>query len=814
MKTTATVSLFFLACMAILHAGETYEWGRVPIGGGGYQTGVVSHKGTPGLVYMKGDVMGLHRRKPGDRRWYQTTWSFTPDDGLISGCGGIGVDPRNGGVLYTLMGEWPSENGGVYKSTDYGDTWTKTIAVLERANTGDERKWANNVAVDPNNGDVVYVGTRENGLLRSLDGCATFDFKPHPDIPVDPDTAVKYTNPDKATKDSISGHVGTRNVVIDPSETVSNPLRSKTIYAGVYTKGVYRSTDGGQNFSLMQGSPAQPRWMKLAANGTLYVLNNHGGGLWKYDGAWTMVKSGAYTALAVDPFDTGGQRLLLCDGKVYYRTSDGGVTWETLAKGDGWVDVHPPDWDLRSSSASVAALDFDLNTPNRLYQSEAFGVWVTADPWATPIQWRPMHEGCEGTVVFGLSCPPDNGTVFPLYSGGSDANNYSHHNPTEDFPYAKLAPVLPPDEGTQWLAYCSDYDFCMSRPDVMYRVVQAHNDRQYVSKTTSGGKTAADWTVVASSHNTSPLPRPLSWNGRTHKLAVSATDPDACFMAGTGGYGNYYTLDGGTTWTKLTGVVPDDHGFITQSGYKMYGRDKPVCADRVDGNYIYGYYKKKFYRSNGKGANGTWTNPYTFDSDREPAEWKLCSYHLQAAPDHEGHLVLNFGQNGLWMTTDHGDSWTKVNGVEDCRSCGWGKMAPDSDYSTMYIHAKIDGKWGIYRSTDLAQTWTKITPDHIAFNNAGIVTGDLQTYGTVYFSESARGIVYGKIADATTGTAQPARVQPMQHRGITKTDNCVVVDIRGRKIATALRQLPASGVRIIQAQGGKKGRVVSRLSIR
>lgn len=811
-------SILTVLTFTITAPAEQYEWGRVYIGGGGYQTGVVSHAKTPGLLYLKGDVMGLHRRMPGESRWYQTADGFSPDDGRINGCGGVGLHPEHSAIVYTTFGDRQySGNGGLYKSTDYGVTWERVVSFYEQAAGGDERKWANNVAVDPNNGDIVYVGTREDGLIRTIDGGRTFDHNPHPDIPVNPDTAITYTDPKKDThKDSISGHVGSRNVVIDPSETLTNPTRSKTLYIGAYTRGVYRSTDGGEHFSLMPGSPVEPRWMKLAANGTLYVVNNHGGGLWKYDGTWSLVKEGDYRALALDPFDAEGKRLIICDGHVYYRTVDGGATWDTLKQGSGWIDVHPPDWDLRTSGKAVSSIDFDLSTPDRLYQCDAFGVWVADNPWATPIQWRPMHEGCEGTVSFGISCPPDNGNPYPLYSGGSDANNYAHRNPTEEYPDDKLAPVEPPEEGTQWLAYCSDYDFCMMRPDVMYRVVQAHNRRQYVCKTTNGGRTAADWTVIASSHKDSPLPSPVSWNGRTHKLAVSATDPDACFMAGRSGYGNYYTLDGGTTWTRQRGVLPDDQGFIKEGGWSMYGRDKPVCADRVNGNYIYGYLKKKFYRSDGKGANATWTNPYTFENDRDPSTWKLCAYHLQAAPDHAGHLVLNLGRNGLWLTTDHGDSWRKIAAVADCRSCGWGKKAPDSEYSTIYIHAKIDGQWGIHRSTDLAQSWDKITPDHISFNIGSNITGDLQTYGTVYMSEDARGIVYGKIVDRSTTTIG-GRIGRRNSGPMPRDKESVqAFDIRGRRLpaaAVGVRSM-AGGVVAIDSKQARGSRLILRVSAR
>ncbi len=728
---------------------DQYEWDRVWIGGGGYQTGVVSHPTISGLLYLKGDVMGLHRRKPDERRWTQTAWDFNPDQGGISGCGGVAIDPRDGAVAYTTFGSREGKVMGLYKTTDYGTHWKQILHVWEATNLGDERKWANNVALDPNNPDILYFGSRNDGLFRSLDGGQTFDQKPHPDVPASPDKRKKGKHKKGDTKlDLITGAVGTRAIVIDPRETLDHPKRSRVIYLSIYTQGVWRSLDGGTTFAPMDGSPAHVRFLKRAANGTLYALGTFGEGLWKYDGQWSQLLQGNHRALAVDPHDPHGLKLFMAVGgspDAYMRSVDGGETWQSLKKGDGWREQLPGDWNLRTAGAAVSSLDFDLSTPNRLFSCDAFGVWETNDPWATPIVWKPMHEGCEGTVSFALSCPPDNGNVAPLYSGGSDANNYVHLNPTGAYPTEKLAPVRPPKEGTQYLAYCSDYDFCMTRPNVIYRVVQAHNRRQYVVKTTNGGLKPKDWQVVASSHKDSPLARPLAWNGRMRKLAVSATDPDAVFMAGRGGYGNHYTTDGGKTWTRLTGVVPKDEGFIVQGGWSMYGTDKPICADRVDGNYIYAYRKKQFYRSNNKGVNGSWTRPFKFPAHRAPNTWKTCAINLSAAPGHAGHLALGLGKSGLWLTTDHGDTWRKVETIADCRNAGWGKKAPNSKYATLYIHARIGEQWGIYRSTDMARTWDRITPDHIAFSTVSNLVGDLQTFGTVYFSNSGNGVVYGKL---------------------------------------------------------------------
>jgi len=722
---------------------EIYEWDRVPIGGGGYQTGVVTHPDAPGLMYLKGDVMGLHRRKPDENRWVQTFFTFTPDDGYFGGTGGLDVHPEEPGTFYVFLGRDADSEAGIYKSTDYGGEFEQLLQVYERTNQGDERKWANNVAVDPNNGDVVYFGTRNDGLLRTTDGGETFDFQPHPDIPTDPDEVIK-----KGKKTISSGAVGTRNIVIDPSETVGNPTRSRVVYAAPYSKGLYRSVDGGERFTPVEGGPDNIRWMKLAPDGSLYLTARGGGGVWHYDGEWNRIREEGVNALAVDPHDPSGKTIFLgqaANPDILFRSQDGGKTWETLEMGSGYEAVYPENWEMRKVGQALSTLDFDRAVKGRLYLCDAFGAWVTDDPLATPIQWRPLHEGLEGTVSFTVSAPPATETNAPLYTGGSDANNYSHMNPAEDFPHKKLSPIRPPKEPRQWIAYCSDYEYCMADPNVMYRVVGAHNNRMYVSKTTNGGKNPGDWEVVASSYKHSPLPSPVSWNGRTRKLAVSGTDPDAVLMAGAGGYGNHYTLDGGETWTRMEGVLKGDDGFIDRTAYRMYGRDKPIAADRVNGDYFYGFKGKQFYVSDGKAANGTWRETFKFPDKRDPNRWHENALSVAAAPYEAGTVAINLGRTGLWLSRDFGETFEKIEVFADCRSVGWGAPAPGSENSTLYAFGKIGEQWGIYASVDFGESWFRMTPAGLGLSGLGNLTGDLNEFGTVYFSNSSMGVGYGRL---------------------------------------------------------------------
>ena len=65
--------------------------------------------------------------------------------------------------------------GDVYRSTDKGTTWTKTaFAQVTESPNDPYRMNGQKMAVDPNNPNVVYVGTPQNGLFVTTDGGASW----------------------------------------------------------------------------------------------------------------------------------------------------------------------------------------------------------------------------------------------------------------------------------------------------------------------------------------------------------------------------------------------------------------------------------------------------------------------------------------------------------------------------------------------------------------------------------------------------------------------------------------------------------------
>jgi hypothetical protein len=111
---------------------------------------------------------------------------------------------------------------------------------------GPGRGLGERLAIDPANTDILYFGTRHDGLFRSLDrGLAwrKVDAFPHSGLGV------------PAGRDS---HGGVTFVVFAPSSQDSQDA-SRTIFAGVAdpgAEGLYRTDDAGRSWRLVAGGPA------------------------------------------------------------------------------------------------------------------------------------------------------------------------------------------------------------------------------------------------------------------------------------------------------------------------------------------------------------------------------------------------------------------------------------------------------------------------------------------------------------------------------------------------------------------------------
>ena len=151
----------------------------------------------------------------------------------------IAVNPNDGDTIYI-----GTAGGGVWKTRDGGDTWTSLFDRQFALGIGEPM----GVAIDPNNTDTIYVGTssrgrvspqHQDGIHKSTDGGASW-------ILLGSGYPVGNTgNASRFVADLVNA------IIVDPAN-------SQTLYLGS-SSGVWRSTDGGQNWTLGTGSGGDAR---------------------------------------------------------------------------------------------------------------------------------------------------------------------------------------------------------------------------------------------------------------------------------------------------------------------------------------------------------------------------------------------------------------------------------------------------------------------------------------------------------------------------------------------------------------------------
>ena len=388
-------------------------FGNVALGGGGFVTGIISHK-TSGDVYCRTDVGGAYRWDAVNSKWIPLLDWTSDDQTTYQGVEALALDPQNANNLYILAGT-SYFNGGktaILKSTDKGNTFSEVVVTSQFTAHGNGlgRSNGERLAVDPNNSNVLFCGTRSNGLWKSTNGGSS------------------WTLAWNGVTTTTNGN-GICFVVFDPS-SVSGGV-TQTIYIGVSRTGgnnIYKSTDGGSTFNAIQpdNSFMPHRAVLSSDNSTLYVVmadgegpsNGSNGRVYKLataTGTWTNITPNGnnypYGGVSVDPANKN--RIIastvnvwsnnqFCNnvwGDFIFLSTDGGSTWtskltctSTLnTNGIGWVAPYGIHW--------AGSIDFDPLNTARVRVMSGNGLFTCDDINASATSWKFDVKGLEETVV-------------------------------------------------------------------------------------------------------------------------------------------------------------------------------------------------------------------------------------------------------------------------------------------------------------------------------------------------------------------------------------------------------------------------------
>jgi photosystem II stability/assembly factor-like uncharacterized protein len=127
---------------------------------------------TPWSLVSGGAGSGIYRSTDGGLNWKRITGQGLPTS--VMGRTGVAVSPADPNRVYAMI-EAEAEAGGLYRSSDGGETWARVNGGYDLRG----RPWYyTHVFADPKNADVVYVFTF--AAYRSIDGGKTFQMIPTP----------------------------------------------------------------------------------------------------------------------------------------------------------------------------------------------------------------------------------------------------------------------------------------------------------------------------------------------------------------------------------------------------------------------------------------------------------------------------------------------------------------------------------------------------------------------------------------------------------------------------------------------------------
>lgn len=319
------------------------RWRMIGPHRGGRTVGATGSTQQPNVFYIGVNNGGIWKTTD-----YGRTWQPIFDDQSTGSIGDVAVAPSNPNVVYAGSGEGLqrpdlSVGNGMYKSTDAGKTWT---------NTGlKEAQQIGGIAVDPKNENRVFAAAlghpygpnSERGVYRTVDGGQHWE-------------RVLY-------KDENTGAI---QVTIDPNN-------SNIIYADLWAgrqgpwengawqgpeSGLFKSTDGGTTWTkLTKGLPTFADGLGrigfcIAPSNSqrLYacVDANKGGGLYKSDdggASWTQEnidqrlwdRGSDFAECKVDPKNAD---IVYIANVVAWKSTDAGKTWTAFRGAPGGDDYH------------------------------------------------------------------------------------------------------------------------------------------------------------------------------------------------------------------------------------------------------------------------------------------------------------------------------------------------------------------------------------------------------------------------------------------------------------------------------------------
>jgi len=417
------------------------KWRMIGPHRGGRTVGAVGVPQQPNVFYIGVNNGGVWKTTD-----YGRTWLPIFDDQPTGSIGDVIVAPSNPNVIYVGSGEGLqrpdlSVGDGIYKSNDAGKTWIN-LGLKDAQQIG-------GLDIDPKNENRVFVAAlghpygpnEERGVYRTTDGGKTWD-------------RVLY-------KDENTGAV---QVTVDPNN-------SNIVFADMWAgrqgpwengawngkeSGLFKSTDGGATWrKITKGLPTTEQGLGrigfcIAPSDSkrMYATVDAGreGGIFRSDDAgesWTRIQTdnrywGRASDFAEVKVDPKNSDIVYSANVVTWKSTDGGKTWNAFRGAPGGDDYHRI-W-INPNNTDIILIASDQGAIITVNGGQTFSSWYN-QPTA-----QFYHVSTDNAFPYNVYSGQQESGSVGIVSRGNDGNiTYREWHPVgaEEYGYVAADPLDP-----------------------------------------------------------------------------------------------------------------------------------------------------------------------------------------------------------------------------------------------------------------------------------------------------------------------------------------------------------------------------------
>jgi photosystem II stability/assembly factor-like uncharacterized protein len=597
--------------------------------------------------------------------------------------------------------------GGVWFSPDAGRSWQPQWHDQDVLNVG-------SLAIDPANPDIVYCGTGEAnlsadsyagvGMYRTLDGGNSWHLHASSDktgipqrigvISVDPfDTKhIRIGGVGHAEVGSGGNDLGGMYFSLDGGITwkretfvlesnywchsiIFDPDTKGTIYATFTARGprsgIYKSSDGGQNWTHLKSGLPPPQQMgrtsldiSLSNTKVLYAFatdessqfsnlllgvfrTSNAGKTWKNVAGKHFKDEGQIyygNTIAVHPKKPNH---VICGGVDLHLTTDGGVSWKRVT-----------DWDAKRGDSDYAHADhhgllMPAAAPGRVYDTNDGGLDVSEDGGVT---WANRSNGLAATMYYDLDVAQTNAKV---YGGGAQDNGTlltttgATDNHKEILGGDGGFMVIDAKDAGHIFASAQNFYIARYRGSKNQDVPPPATDNErnnvwmcFIAMDPNDSKTIFTGSNrVWRTKNDGELWTPVSLTldgGTISAIEIAAADSKRIYV-GTENGGFFRSLDGGNTWSANLASTLPGHS-ITRLA------TNPKKAEHVYAT-IANFGHSHIYRSKDGGLH--W-------EDIDKGQLPNVTHHSIAIQRDSPKTIYVCNDVGVYVSNDFGDTWMSL----------------------------------------------------------------------------------------------------------------------------------------------------------